>query len=210
MHSHTSGLPGKLVAVVVDLVTPGSIELEGEVCTLGRAAGCSIVVQHPLVSRLHARIERSGPRYVLADAGSANGTYVNSQRLRGLHVLGDNDLIGLGTARPLLRFVDPDPTTRAEGQLRFDERTMSFWYGEQPVSLTPMQFRLLHYLYQHAGEVCSRESCAQAIWGRDYDPGMDAGALDTALNSLRKALRAVSLGADLIETRRGLGYVLHY
>lgn len=210
MQSTTKGAPGQLVALAADLVTPQSFELVGEVCTLGRAEGCSILVQHPLVSRLHARIERGGPRYILADAGSANGTFVNGQRLRGHHTLSDDDMIGLGSTRPLLRFVDPDPTLMAEGQLRYDEPSMSFWYGDQPLTLTPMQFRLLHYLFQHAGEICTRESCAQAIWGRDYDPGMDAGALDQALNSLRRALRSASPAADLIETRRGLGYVLHY
>ena len=71
-----------------------------------------------------------------------------------------------------------------------------------------MQFRLLRQLFQHAGDVCSRESCAQAMWGRDYEPGMDASALDQAVSSLRRALRKANPEAKLIETRRDLGYVL--
>jgi DNA-binding response OmpR family regulator len=86
---------------------------------------------------------------------------------------------------------------------------MTFILNKKPLDLTPAQFRLLHYLYQHAGEVCTRETCAQAIWGRDYDPGLDADALDRAMSNLRGQLRQVDPDSDLIETRRGLGYLLH-
>jgi DNA-binding response OmpR family regulator len=56
--------------------------------------------------------------------------------------------------------------------------------------------------------VCTRESCAQAIWGRDYDPELDTEALDRAISTLRGQLRKIAAKADLIETRRGLGYLL--
>ena len=54
---------------------------------------------------------------------------------------------------------------------------MRFSLDQQPIELTAAQFRLLTHLYQNAGNLCTRESCAAAIWGRDYDPGMDAAAL---------------------------------
>jgi len=49
--------------------------------TIGRAAECDLVLDSPLVSRHHARLERSGPAHILIDLGSTNGTYVNSQRI---------------------------------------------------------------------------------------------------------------------------------
>lgn len=203
-----SSLHVQLVALEPELVTPAELVLGDEVYTLGRIATCSITVRHPLTSRLHARIERHGPRYVLADAGSANGTFVNAKRIADGHLLTHDDVISLGTLIPMLRFVDPDSTMRPGGALQYDERGMQFVLGSAPVELSPMQFRLLRHLYRHAGDVCSRESCAQAIWGRDYDPGMDAGALDQALSSLRRALRQAGAEKNLIETRRDLGYVL--
>jgi DNA-binding response OmpR family regulator len=189
-------------------VQPAEHTLDAEVCTIGRSPMCQIVVGRNVVSRLHAQIERAGPRYVLRDAGSANGTFVNGRRIAEPHVLKDRDVLGFGSPAGALRFADPDPTVVPAGRLRYDEQLMRFFLEQQPADLTPAQFRLLHHLYQHAGQVCTRESCAQAIWGRDYDPGLDADALDRTINSLRAKLRQLG-PADLIETRRGLGYVLN-
>lgn len=198
----------QLIAMHED-VQPAEVILEADVYTLGRSPLCQIVVQRSTVSRLHAKIERDGPRYLLVDAGSANGTFVNGQRLHAPHLLSDRDLIGLGAATALLRFLDLDPTVVPVTRLHYDERKMLFTLDNQPLDLTPAQFRLLHHLYQFAGEVCTRESCAEALWGRDYDPGLDADALDRAFSSLRSQLRRTAATADLIETRRGLGYVLN-
>jgi DNA-binding response OmpR family regulator len=182
--------------------------LETEICTIGRASECQVVVRRIVVSRLHARIERNGPRYILHDAGSANGTFVNSRRIREPHLLRDHDLIGLGAVNPLLRFIDPDPTLVPAGRLRYDEQALLFFLDQQQLDLTPAQFRLLFHLYQHSDQVCSRESCAQVIWGQSYSPDLDVDALDRAINKLRTKLRRVDPTIDLIKTRRGLGYEL--
>lgn len=213
-HAHTSAddemyAPARLLALQPDLITPLEVVLLADLYTFGRATSCTVVIRHPLVSRLHARIERQGAHYVLIDAGSANGTFVGGARVRESHTLHDDDVIGFGSGAPLLRFVDPDATAPRAELLEYDQRRLAFFINRARVELPPMQFRLLHHLYQHAGDVCSRESCAMAIWGRDFDPGLDAGALDQALNSLRKTLRRYAPDANLIETRRGLGYLLH-
>ncbi len=204
-------MPDKPNAQVLALdpgVEPQEMTLDADTCTIGRAPSCQIIIRQKLVSRLHARIECTGPRFMLTDTNSANGTFVNHRRMRTPHLLQHDDVIGLGAPDPLLRFHDPDPTYRPANQLRYDDRAMVFMLGTQPLELTPAQFRLLHHLYQHAGDVCSREACAQAIWGSDYEPGRDAGALDQAFNSLRRALRKADPDHELIQTRRGLGYVL--
>lgn len=199
--------PARLVALVED-VTPAELLLTGDEHTVGRAAGCDIVVRRQTVSRLHARVVREGPRYLLRDAGSANGTFVNGQPVTGDHLLSNRDAIGLGAAGDLLRFVDPDPTVVPASRLRLDERAQLFFLGPHPLELPPNQHRLLLHLYRRLGELCTREDCARAIWGRDYDPGLDAEALDRAVSNLRGALRRADPAADLLQTRRGLGYVL--
>jgi hypothetical protein len=190
-------------------VTPAELLLSGVEHSIGRAVGCDIIVRRSTVSRLHAKIVREGPRYLLHDAGSANGTFINGQPLVGPHLLSNRDTIGLGAAGDALRFVDPDPTVVPVSRLRLDERAQTFFLGAQPLSLPPSQQRLLTHLYRRLGELCSRESCAEAIWGRDYDPGLDADALDKAVSGLRSALRrADPSGGDLLQTRRGVGFML--
>jgi DNA-binding response OmpR family regulator len=206
--SRTS-LPPRLLAAHAD-VQPAEFTLEGDLYTLGRSPMCDIVVARDVVSRLHAQIERAGPRYALRDMGSVNGTYVNNQRLHEPRLLAHKDAIGLGAPAAVLIFADPDPTAVRGGRLRYDEPAMRFAYGAQPLDLTPSQFRVLLHLYQRQGQVCSREACARAIWGEDYAPGLDADALDRIMSTLRSRLRAATgAGADLLQTRPGLGYLLN-
>lgn len=198
----------KLQALQPD-VQPAEFLIPPEGCTLGRAPTCDIVVNRLTVSRFHARIEFNGMRYVLQDLESANGTFVNEHAIHQSTVLRDQDCIGLGSAAPLIRFLDFDPTQVMQRRtLTYDERSMTFHFLRTPLKLTPVQFRLLLHLYQHAGEVCTRERCAQAIWGHEYEPGMDADALDQVVSSLRSTLRKVEPTANPIETRRALGFIL--
>lgn len=189
-------------------VMPAQYEIKSDICAIGRSEMCQIIVQLPTVSRLHARIEHEGIRYVLYDADSANGSFVNGRRIYEPHPLKNNDEIGLGSANALLSFQDPDSTIQAASRLIYDESTMTFYLDKKPVELTLNQFRLLHHLYRHAGDVCTREVCAEVIWGRDYDPGLDADALDRVISKLRINLRKIDPDAELLQTRRGLGYIL--
>ena len=57
------------------------IEVDKEPSMVGRDPSCEIVVTDGSVSRRHARLERRGLAWWVVDQGSANGTYVNSQRI---------------------------------------------------------------------------------------------------------------------------------
>jgi pSer/pThr/pTyr-binding forkhead associated (FHA) protein len=197
----------RILALDAD-IQPPDYPLAPDICTIGRSPTCQIVVPRTTVSRLHARIERDGPRYVLRDAGSANGTFVNNRRIYDQHTLKHYDVIGLGPALALLRFIDPDPTVEMASRLRYEEHVLKFVLDQQPVDLTPAQFRLLYHLHQHAGDVCTRESCCEAIWGRDYDPGLDSQALDGVVAGVRRQLRQVDPVTNFIQTQRGFGYKL--
>ncbi|MBP7689735.1 MAG: FHA domain-containing protein [Thermoflexales bacterium] len=66
--------------------------------TIGRDPGCDLTLDSPLVSRHHARLERTGPTHTLIDLGSTNGTFVNSQRI-DRHTLRAGDIVQLGPYR---------------------------------------------------------------------------------------------------------------
>ncbi|MEI7644472.1 MAG: FHA domain-containing protein [Chloroflexales bacterium] len=202
-------IPFARLISVSDDVMPGEFLLSGREHSIGRSPLCDVVIPRNNISRIHARIVREGPRYLIHDAGSANGTFVNGQPISGPHLLRNYDEIGLGAPGVALHFLDPDPTVVTSSRLRLDERTQTFFLGSQPLSLPPNQFRLLNHLYRHMGDLCTREACSEAVWGRDYDPGMDAEALDKAVSGLRSALRRIEDdAAGLLQTRRGMGYVL--
>lgn len=201
---------GRIAAIDAEAIEPKSFELDCEVCIIGRNESCHISVSLPRVSRLHARIERKGGRYTLIDTGSVNGTYVNQKRISGPHMLSNDDKIGLGQPQPLLRFYDPDQTEIVRDQLHFDNKELCFYVGDRRVEVSPLQLRLLRFLYEHANEVCSRERCVQAVWGHDYRPDTDGSLLDQQIAGVRGALRAACGpgGRELLFTRRGVGYKL--
>jgi hypothetical protein len=58
-----------------------ALALDGPVTRLGRTADCEISLDDITVSRWHAEILRDGDEYRVRDAGSLNGTYVNSERI---------------------------------------------------------------------------------------------------------------------------------
>jgi hypothetical protein len=189
-------------------VQPTTFVLDELECALGRGVVCGIVVPFPFVSRVHAQVELVGGRFQLCDQRSVNGTFVNGVRLERPHLLTHHDVIGLGESGPHLTFIDPDSTQQRSAGLDYDDRSMRFSLCAARLELTPNQFRLLRYLHAHRGHVCTREQLAEAVWGAEYPPGMDATTLDRLVSTLRAALRRADASSDLVVTRPGLGYEL--
>jgi len=64
--------------------------------TIGRALDNAVVLNHPLVSRYHAVIERVGTRFRIMDLRSTNGVFVNDKRIEREIFLKDWDQIRIG------------------------------------------------------------------------------------------------------------------
>ena len=60
---------------------------------------------------------------------------------------------------------------------------------------------MLETLLRHPDQVLSREQLLSHVWGYDSDPG--SNVVDVYVRYLRR-----KLGADVIETVRGMGYRL--
>jgi pSer/pThr/pTyr-binding forkhead associated (FHA) protein len=58
--------------------------------------GCDICIADYYASRHHAEISFDGKNYLVRDLGSANGTFLNDQRLEAPQVLQDGDLVKVG------------------------------------------------------------------------------------------------------------------
>jgi diguanylate cyclase (GGDEF)-like protein len=78
--------------------------LEKEEVLVGRSPDADIYIGDSSVSRSHARFNLSGDYVAIKDLGSANGTFLNDQRVLASTNLKDGDIVRLGTI--LLKFFD--------------------------------------------------------------------------------------------------------
>jgi hypothetical protein len=84
-----------------------AVVVEKSYAMLGRAPQADVRFgpDHDLpVSGRHAAVVFRDGDWILRDLASTNGTFVNGERIRGEHQLGDQDLIRLGDGGPMLRF----------------------------------------------------------------------------------------------------------
>ena len=79
----------------------------GEV-VLGRGAHCSYSLEDPLISRRHARLVVGVAEVELQDLDSANGVFVNGERVKGRRRLVNGDRIQLGKQELVLTALGPE------------------------------------------------------------------------------------------------------
>jgi ABC transport system ATP-binding/permease protein len=90
---------------------------------IGRGTDNQVVLDDLLVSRHHAVLRRSGNQWELLDSNSANGTYVNGNRI-GRAIIGPNDIVGIGHQRlhlsgdQLVEYVDTGDVSYQASNLR--------------------------------------------------------------------------------------------
>jgi DNA-binding response OmpR family regulator len=87
------------------------------------------------------------------------------------------------------------------GALVLDTARMGASVNGTPVRLSPLEYRLLNYLAHHAGRPVSSGEIADHLYGLSEQA--DVNAVEALVTRLRR-----KLGAELIETRRGFGYLL--
>ena len=87
------------------------------------------------------------------------------------------------------------------GPVRLDTRTGRVAVDGNPVKLTSHEYRLLSYLMHHAGRVVSRTELVEHLYDQDFD--RDCNTIEVFVGRIRK-----KLGVDIIQTVRGLGYLL--
>ena len=87
------------------------------------------------------------------------------------------------------------------GGLQLDPAARTVQRDGEPVLLSTREFDLLQALMLNAGRVLSREQLEQHLysWGRE----VESNAVEVHIHHLRK-----KLGADCIQTVRGVGYLL--
>lgn len=116
-------------------------------------------------------------------------------RIRAIHRRGENGFSGRKTAPGKLNVDD----------LRIDFGTRTVFQGSGVVSLTAVEFSLLHALVKRIGEVVHREDLAVEALGRKLE--VFDRSIDVHISSLRKKLGHNVNGIERIKTIRSVGYM---
>ena len=87
------------------------------------------------------------------------------------------------------------------GSVRLDSKSGRVTVDGNPVKLTSHEYRLLSYLMHHTGRVVSRTELVEHLYDQDFD--RDSNTIEVFVGRIRK-----KLGVDIIQTVRGLGYML--
>ncbi|MFJ4840167.1 response regulator transcription factor [Streptomyces sp. NPDC088746] len=138
-------------------------------------------------------------------------------RVRGLRLGGDDyvtkpfSVVEVGARlQALLRRARSGNRSAAEetplriADLEMDDPRHEVRRAGRLLELSPTEYRLLHYLLSHQGQVLSRAQILEAVW--QYDFGGDTVVVERFISNLR---RKVDHGRPpLLHTVRGIGYTL--
>ena len=124
MRAYLTPIPHPRVHVSVQEKVLGSGK-QGEVISIGRRKGSSLLIEHHSVSRLHSEIMYLNGNFLVRDKGSSNGTFVNNA------ALAHNDTYALRNL---------DHVRFGDVQFRFELRQQAASNGTSPSATSTMTF----------------------------------------------------------------------
>ena len=87
------------------------------------------------------------------------------------------------------------------GDLMLDERQMRVSIAGVPVDLAPLEYRALAFLMHNQGRVVPQSELSAHVHG--LEDAYDSNAVEALIARVRR-----KIGADVIKTRRGFGYII--
>jgi len=139
-------------------------------------------------------------------------------RVRGLDLGADDYLVKpfsatelLARVRAVLRRAQP-PSDAGQARffthdnLKIDFARAEVWRGEQPVSLSATEYRLLLQFAHNIGKILTSEDLLTSVWGTEYKN--DKEILWVSIARLRQKLEEDAHNPHHIVTRSGLGYLM--
>lgn len=94
-------------------------------------------------------------------------------------------------------------TEFSKNDIRLDSQSAKVFRGDEEIFLSALEYRLLLLFFTNKGQVMTRDQIFESLW--DVDAGYIS---DNTLTVYVKRIREKLDSADIIETVRGIGYVL--
>jgi DNA-binding response OmpR family regulator len=102
-------------------------------------------------------------------------------------------------------YASPDSNLLLLNEVVLDRAAGQARRGEEPLNLTPTEFRLLSYLAQHRGQELSRAQIVEAVWG--FSPDLESEkTVNVHIRRLREKIKINPEQPILILTVPGIGY----
>lgn len=153
---------------------------------------------------------RGNPAYGAIPVIIATAKGSEAERLQGFDGGADDYLVKpfsmmemVARVKAVLRRSSPAVRELGFDGLILDAESHRAILGEERLSLTNKEFKLLEFFLSHPGTAFSREQLLTEIWGQDYYS--ETRTVDMHIRSLRQKLGA---WGEHIETVRGVGYRL--
>ncbi len=96
-----------------------------------------------------------------------------------------------------------EPIFRLDG-FQLDHRRHKVFVDEKEIHLTPIEYRLLHLLVCHAGQVLTHAYIIKNIWG--YEEQEDSQSLRVFMANLRRKIEKSTAAPRYLLTEMGVGY----
>jgi len=91
------------------------------------------------------------------------------------------------------------------GKLSIDMNKKTISVDDELMQVTHHEYSILEYLARHRGRIRTSDNICDQIYDSKSD--VSRNTIEAHISSLRKKLRCVGV-ADLIQTRRGFGYII--
>lgn len=102
----------------------------------------------------------------------------------------------------------PSGETLHLGGLAIDPSSFAVSRDGEPVELTALEFRLLHYLASRPNRIFSRDQLLDAVWGTERF--VTPRSVDVYIRRLREKIEADPVKPVFLKTKRGAGYLFEF
>lgn len=134
-------------------------------------------------------------------------------RIKGLEMGADDYVVKpfnlselAARVKAVLRRASGDSPQEAveRGNLKIDPRSHEVLLDDKPLTLSPKEFALLHFMARNAGQVFSREVLLDRVWGKDAY--VSPRTVDVHIRWLRMHIEPDANNPTRLITVRGIGY----